>query len=164
MLPIITHTDKIVLAPCKDSLYDNINKNGLTFYKSPISVSKLELFLNNFNQKKEQVMAFMNENNINEEVEYEHIILWNNSHYFKDYILNAFEKKKDKTNENDMINVEYEYTISDYNNNMYEYESDEYEFNDYVYNNFKDEFKEETYEDDFYVDEVDELKYDDDYY
>ncbi len=162
MLPIITDFDKIVLAPCKDSLYDNINKNGLTFYKSPISISKLESFINQFNEKKNMLTAFMNENNINEEVEYEHIILWDNSQNFKNYIIESFEKKKEnkdeKTNE-----PEYNH-IYDSDSMIYDYESDEYEFNDYTYNSYKDEYKEEIYEDDFYVEEVDELKYEDDYY
>jgi hypothetical protein len=154
--------NNIVLAPCKDSLYDNIKKNGLTFYKSPLSISKLELFLTHFNQKMKEVISFMNDNNITEEVEYEHIILWNNSEFIKNYIMISFEKKKEASNENEVNEYEHNHTY-EYDNNIYDYESDEYEFNDCIYNNYKDEYKEEIYEDEFYVDEVEDLKREDDY-
>jgi hypothetical protein len=165
MLPIITDTDinNIILAPCKDSLYDNIKKNGLTFYKSPLSVSKLELFLNDFNQKKEQLTVFMTENNITEEAEYEHIILWDNSEYIKNHIIKSFEKKKETPEENKINEYQHNHSY-EYDNNIYEYESDEYEFNDFTYNNYIDEYKEEIYEDEFFVDEVEDLKREDDYY
>jgi hypothetical protein len=171
MLPIITDIENIILAPCKDSLYDIINKNGLAFYKSSISIKKLDLFLNDFNRKKNEVISFMNENNINEEAEYEHIILWNNTMNIKDYIVQSFASKKETHTENDSnenklptvsINNVYSYEY----NNIYEYESDEYEFNDYTYNNYDVEYlKEEIYEDDFIQDDIDESKgCDDDYY
>lgn len=165
MLPIITDTDinNIILAPCKDSLYDNIKKNGLTFYKSPLSVSKLELFLNDFNQKKDQLTVFMTENNITEEAEYEHIILWDNSEYIKNHIIKSFEKKKETPEENKINEYQHNHSY-EYDNNIYEYESDEYEFNDCTYNNYIDEYKEEIYEDEFFVDEVEDLKREDDYY
>ncbi len=152
---------EIVLAPCKDSLYDIINKNGLTFYKSPVSVEKLNLFLDDFNRKKDEVISFMNENNITEEFEYEHIILWNNTQDMKDHIIQSFENKKKKKHEEhleeiDTVSVSYDYD--------YDYESDEYEFNDYTYNNYVNEYKEETYEDDFYDEEIEDTKVDDDYY
>ena len=165
MLPIMTETDinNIVLAPCKDSLYDNIKKNGLTFYKSPISISKLESFLNQFNQKKDMVTSFMNQNNINEEAEYEHIILWNNSEYIKNYIIRSFAKKNETPDENKVNEYEHNHPY-EYDNYTYEYESDEYEFNDCTYNNYKDEYKEEIFEDYLFVDEVEDLKGEDDYY
>jgi hypothetical protein len=152
MLPIITDFNKITLAPCKDSLYDIINKNGLTFYKSQVSIHKLESFVSYFNQKQNEVIKFMNENHINQEVKYEHITLWNNSEYIKNYIIKSFEDKK----ENDE-----EYDIKEYDINTYE--TDEYAF-------YEDEFYEdEVYEDEveeyeFYEDEIEELKGDDTFY
>jgi hypothetical protein len=138
---------EIRLAPCKGSLTELIRNHGVNYYKASEYIANIKIANDYYQQKKEDVINFLHNNNINEEPDLSIIILWNTSYNYEELIKTKMlekikrDKEKDKEDEKysitSLFNQHYNHDVngnsesgnnydSDYENYYY-HDSDYYE-------------------------------------